>query len=559
MPRCAIRVLGGFEVTVDGRPVGADAWRTRRAADLVKLLALQSDHQLHREEVIAALWPDLGEEAGASNLRKAIHHARRALGAPEAVVALGSMLSLRSDEVSVDADAFLAAADAAASHRYPGDALPGDRYEEWASAPRDRLRDRYLACLRGAGIWERVLEIDPADEESHRALMRRHRDAGRRADALRQFDRMRAALREHIGVGPDRQTIALYEEILAMEGGVPPTPSQRIAQLIAGGLVSLNAGDLAGAERCGREAHDLAVAARLPDELGDASTLLALATGMSGRWEEMFREDFALSLDQDDELANGIFDAHMCFIEYHVSGSDPFACAVLARDLVAQAAAAGAVPAQGMAQTMLGESLLLTGDLHGARAELERAYELTRDARLLCGMGLALEHLAEVDIAEGRPARARPRIAEALDVAARTPLQSHLTVRALGVGLRLARSGAECRKAADQAARMLTDAHRVCQPCSINYHVQATGACARAGELSRARNHLATAERISGMWPAGAWPAAVWEARAGLRLAEGHGAQAGALLREAADAFDDARRPVDAWRCRDAAAAVPSS
>jgi hypothetical protein len=39
---------------VDGRPVPACAWRHRRAAGLVKVLALASGHREHREQVIEA-------------------------------------------------------------------------------------------------------------------------------------------------------------------------------------------------------------------------------------------------------------------------------------------------------------------------------------------------------------------------------------------------------------------------------------------------------------------------------------------------------------------------
>lgn len=42
MASVEIQLLGRFEVTVDGRPVPAPAWRHRRAAGMVKLLALAS-------------------------------------------------------------------------------------------------------------------------------------------------------------------------------------------------------------------------------------------------------------------------------------------------------------------------------------------------------------------------------------------------------------------------------------------------------------------------------------------------------------------------------------
>jgi DNA-binding SARP family transcriptional activator len=54
-----IRLLGGFEVVVDGRAVAPAQWRRRSAAALVKLLALQPARRLRRVEVIDALWPDL--------------------------------------------------------------------------------------------------------------------------------------------------------------------------------------------------------------------------------------------------------------------------------------------------------------------------------------------------------------------------------------------------------------------------------------------------------------------------------------------------------------------
>ena len=69
--RAEIRLLGKFEVAVDGRPVPPDAWRRRDPAALVKLLALSRGHRMLRERVIDALWPDLLEEQALPRLHKA--------------------------------------------------------------------------------------------------------------------------------------------------------------------------------------------------------------------------------------------------------------------------------------------------------------------------------------------------------------------------------------------------------------------------------------------------------------------------------------------------------
>jgi DNA-binding SARP family transcriptional activator len=89
-----IRLLGGFDVTVAGRPVAAAAWRLRKAKTLVKLLALAGGHRMHREALVAVLWPDRDGEAAANNLHQALYVARRALGG-----ASGGLFTLRDGVV----------------------------------------------------------------------------------------------------------------------------------------------------------------------------------------------------------------------------------------------------------------------------------------------------------------------------------------------------------------------------------------------------------------------------------------------------------------------------
>jgi hypothetical protein len=85
MRQLEVRMLGGFQVLVDSKPVPDEAWMQRRATDLVKVLALASGHRLARDEVLEMLWPKLGAAAAASNLHKAASYTRRALGDRDAV------------------------------------------------------------------------------------------------------------------------------------------------------------------------------------------------------------------------------------------------------------------------------------------------------------------------------------------------------------------------------------------------------------------------------------------------------------------------------------------
>ena len=78
-PSLRVQLLGGFRVSVAGRRLPDDAWSLRRAAALVKLLALAPGHRLPREQALDALWPDADPAAAANNLHRTLHVARRAL------------------------------------------------------------------------------------------------------------------------------------------------------------------------------------------------------------------------------------------------------------------------------------------------------------------------------------------------------------------------------------------------------------------------------------------------------------------------------------------------
>src|SRR5437764_1040967 len=209
MRQLQVRLLGRFEVLVDSRPVPADAWAQRRATDLVKLLALAPGHRMPRDEVLEMLWPKLGVRAAASNVHKAASYARRALGDRGAVVLRGGMVERAPDaEVTIDVERFEPGDDSA----YGGELLPDQPYEQWTLGPRARLRERRLAVMRSQGRWEEVLREDAADEEAHRALMRRCMASGDRRAAARQFRLLREEL-WRLGAEPSGETLALQREL----------------------------------------------------------------------------------------------------------------------------------------------------------------------------------------------------------------------------------------------------------------------------------------------------------------------------------------------------------
>jgi DNA-binding SARP family transcriptional activator len=225
-----IWLLGGFRAVLDGNDLPTDAWRRNRARALVKLLAITPGHRLHREQVIDALWPDLGPGSGSGNLRKAVHYARQAVGV-ERVVSRDELVALDERRLWIDVDAFEVAIQAAepatATALYRGDLLPEDRYESWAEERRERLRVRHLSALLGvakdrasagdhpgsADALRRLLEQDPLHEEAVRALMSLHAEMGARPAALRVYRDFESRLAQELAVEPADETRRLVARI----------------------------------------------------------------------------------------------------------------------------------------------------------------------------------------------------------------------------------------------------------------------------------------------------------------------------------------------------------
>ncbi len=239
----AVRLLGGFSVSIDGAEVAAERWPSLRSAQLVQLLSLAPQRRMTRDRVVDTLWPQLEPDAGAANLRKAAHHARQALGRHDGVVLQGGEVLLWAQgSVAVDVDRFEQLAQAAllggereacaqAADVYGGDLLPGTTYEAWAEPARERLRARFIALLRASAQWERLARLEPSDEHAHRELMAHELAAGNRAAALRWYARLREALQHELGVAPDRDTEALYAQCVAgLKQAGPATVGRAMAR-----------------------------------------------------------------------------------------------------------------------------------------------------------------------------------------------------------------------------------------------------------------------------------------------------------------------------------------
>ncbi|HET9852682.1 MAG TPA: AAA family ATPase [Candidatus Limnocylindrales bacterium] len=258
------RLLGAFEVEIDGRPLDRAAFERPSGLRVLKLLLATPEHRVRREVAAELLWPEADPDRSAGNLRKAIHFARRGLATPAGDddllgsegewlrLAPGATLDIDADRLGealgrIEGAGSSKASSSATGAPGTGDALevlatlggsellPDDPYEEWLVPLRERLRQRVQAVVlravadsRARGdtalavrLVDRALALDPADELAHRAAIEMHLEAGHLHAARRQLVACRRAIAEAYGVEPSEELVALIDRAAADRVAAP--------------------------------------------------------------------------------------------------------------------------------------------------------------------------------------------------------------------------------------------------------------------------------------------------------------------------------------------------
>jgi predicted ATPase/DNA-binding SARP family transcriptional activator len=238
-----IRALGAAAVEIGDIALTAADWSYAKPRELMFLLA--SSPPMTKEQIAAALWPDLSRQQLANALHTALRELRRALGDPGWVrYADGHYRFDRSRPHECDVTAFEDALVAARRARpaeaalprlqraiaaYGGDFLDGMAAGEWALVRRDELRRAFESALLAAGrlqaaagrhqaaaaAFRRAVAHEPLNESAHRELMTCWARMGETARAVRHYEELAGVLRDQVGVAPAAETEALYRRLLA--------------------------------------------------------------------------------------------------------------------------------------------------------------------------------------------------------------------------------------------------------------------------------------------------------------------------------------------------------
>jgi DNA-binding SARP family transcriptional activator/tetratricopeptide (TPR) repeat protein len=237
-----VRLLGQLEVSVRGERVRQ--WPYTKPKELLAYLLLHPQGR-SRIDIGSALWPDAAPAQVRNSFHVTMHHLRKTLGHADWVVLEGDRYRLAPGlAIRTDAAEFQERAEAALKPGSPaGDVatidgmratltlyrdhlLAGEIAGPWRDEPQDRLRRLYcdvgmkLGALlddaqdpaAAATVYEAIVACEPLHEPAHRGLLLALTRAGKRAHALRHYERL-SNLLEDIELEPEPETAELYERI----------------------------------------------------------------------------------------------------------------------------------------------------------------------------------------------------------------------------------------------------------------------------------------------------------------------------------------------------------
>jgi predicted ATPase/DNA-binding SARP family transcriptional activator len=308
-----ISVLGSVEVRRDGEPVPVPGGKT---SELLVRLALEAGTFVRADRLVEDVWAEDAVNTRRNTLQSKIAKLRRAFGDPQVIVSGdgGYALAVEPSEVDalavlrdsataaelLDADDDRGAADLSASalERYRGDLLQGAGTGDWAALHRSRLNEarmeltetQFAARLRLGGAGDLIGDLEsavatyPYQEGLWELLITALYRAGRQADALATYQRVRTLLTDELGLAPGPRLQELERQILLHDSalGIGDRAARALEDHArAGNLPSLSA-ELVGRDTEIAALSDLLEGQRLVEVVGPGGigkTAVAIATG----------------------------------------------------------------------------------------------------------------------------------------------------------------------------------------------------------------------------------------------------------------------------------------
>lgn len=215
--------------------------RGRKARAILGYLCLHAGQRVPRAKIASLLWDRVPDHQARASLRQSLRELLLAFGplAEEVLETDAEMVRLNQRVCWIDSAAILAGPHPANLLRTDlaalceGELLEdlngiSEAFDEWLLMERARFATEITAVFdeelhqiaqaevpaeRRAGLARRIIACEPTHEGASRILMAALADMGEKAQALREFERCRMAMRSRLEVEPSIETRALYERL----------------------------------------------------------------------------------------------------------------------------------------------------------------------------------------------------------------------------------------------------------------------------------------------------------------------------------------------------------
>lgn len=251
-PIVRIHLLGALRATTYvGENILA---RGRKTRAVLGYLCLNAGERVARSRLCSLLWDRVTDRQARSSLRQALFELSTAMGplAGELISADVDTVRLEPRLCWIDALAILS------SGPLPPQSFRSDlasmcsgelledlsgtttAFDQWLLVERTRFNARLRALYESelgqlgdappakrAALARNVIAFDPTHEGASRILMRTLTDMGERAQAIREYERCREALKTALDVEPSAETRALYDAVRTFQGNGHAAPQEQ--------------------------------------------------------------------------------------------------------------------------------------------------------------------------------------------------------------------------------------------------------------------------------------------------------------------------------------------
>ncbi|MBI4763262.1 MAG: hypothetical protein HY787_01480 [Deltaproteobacteria bacterium] len=252
-PDLRVQCFGEFKLFKGNEEIKQQQWKSKKALQLFKYLMYHRSHgYIHKDVLIELVWPEVSPSKTSSRLHDALSALRQILE-PERKGTAKSSYLLRDkssyklflgDNGSIDAEEFSEIIEQAglktdleesmnlyfqAEMLYRGDFLEEERYVDWCSEERERLKNKYLQLLEEIMSYfekrhhyEKCIEyavkyvkVDKYNEYIYQRLMRYYANTGKKSLISATFETCRKSILEGFDTPISSETELLYQELLS--------------------------------------------------------------------------------------------------------------------------------------------------------------------------------------------------------------------------------------------------------------------------------------------------------------------------------------------------------